>query len=65
MKALKDFQYSLDGNTVTTFKEGEEVPEIAQPYAKKNGIIQYDVPQQKKAQAPANKAKRAPENKAK
>jgi len=65
MKALKDFQYSLDGNTVTTFKEGEEVPEIAQPYAKKNGFVQDDVQQQKKAQAPANKAKRVPANKAK
>ena len=65
MKALKDFQYSLDGNTVKTFKDGEEVPEIAQPYAKKNGFVQDDVQQQKKAQAPANKAKRVPANKAK
>lgn len=65
MKALKEFNYSLDGNTVTTIKSGEEVPEIALPYAEKNGFVEAKAPPQKKAQPPANKAKKTPANKAK
>lgn len=63
MKALKEFNYSLDGNTVTSFKPGDEVPEIAIPYAQRHGMVEATASQQKKA--PANKAKRAPANKAK
>ena len=63
MKALKEFNYSLDGNTVTSIKQGEQVPDIAIPYAQKNGLVEASVIQKNKA--PANKAKRAPANKAK
>lgn len=51
MKASKEFQYYLDGNTLTSFKEGDEVPEIALNYALKHGFCEKSKP------APQNKAK--------
>lgn len=65
MKASKEFKYSLDGNTVTTFNIGDDVPAEALNYAKNYGLVEVESPQEKQTQQPANKAKRAPANKAK
>jgi ribosomal protein L14E/L6E/L27E len=61
MKAIETFKYCVDGNNITEIKEGEEVPEIAQAYALKNGYSE------KSESAPENKAEKSqsePENKA-
>lgn len=58
MKATKTFKFALDGNTVTTFMPGDDIPEIAQLYAEKNGFSEKSKP------APTNKARKAPQNKA-
>lgn len=59
MKALKTFDYYLDGNRKSTIKEGESVPEIAHEYALKNNLAE------KAKSAPETKAKKPPANKAK
>jgi hypothetical protein len=59
MKAIKSFSYHLDGNNPTLIAEGETIPDIAQPYAVKNGYAE------KAKQPPLNKAKQAPRNRQK
>lgn len=51
MKATKEFEYHVDGNHLSTFKPGDDVPEIAHAYAIKNGFCEKAKP------APQNKAK--------
>lgn len=65
MKASKKFSYYVDGNKKTLIKVGEEVPEVARPYAEKKWFAESGSGYKGKAKpAPANKAKPAPKNKA-
>jgi hypothetical protein len=50
MKASKSFKYCVDGNNTAEINQGDEVPEIAQAYALKNGYSE------KATQPPQNKA---------
>ena len=53
MKAIKEFKYHVDGNKLSTFKPGDDVPELVHAYALKNGFCEKAKP------APQNKAKQA------
>ncbi|MGJ8680511.1 hypothetical protein [Paraglaciecola sp.] len=57
MKALKEFKYHLNGNSLTVISEGEDIPEIAQEYAMKNGYAE------EAKKTPANKSKSTPRSK--
>jgi len=59
MKAIKKFNYMVDGNIYSEIQAGEDVPEIARDYAVKNNFAEKSKP------AHANKAKKAPLNKSK
>lgn len=59
MKAIKDFDYYLNGNVKARIQDGDDIPEVAQEFAIKNGFAEKAKP------APQNKAKRKPQAKAK
>jgi hypothetical protein len=60
MKAIKNFNYYVDGNQSTLINVGDEVPEVAVKFALNNGFLD------KSSSPPLNKSKSAaPRNKTK